>query len=132
MSETVDAALRTRMDEFDEAVLQRDAALAKQVLHPDYALVLVHPVPARMPRERWLAVLPDYRVSSWEVRDQVIDIDGDTASVLQWVEMQATVLGEDRSGSFIISDTWRRGPDGWQVWKRHSTPLVAGVMPGAS
>ena len=120
------------MSDFDQAVLQRDEALAQQVLHPDYALVLVHPTPAVMPRERWLAVLPDYLVSSWTVSEQTIDVDGDTAAVLQRVDMQATVLDQDRSGPFIISDIWRRGADGWQVWRRHSTPLAAGDMPGAS
>lgn len=132
MTETVDAALRARMAEFDQVVLKRDQVLAERVLHPDYALVLVHPTPARMPRERWLAVLPEYLVRSWDVGEQAIDVGGDIASVLQRVEMQATVLGADRSGTFIISDTWRRGDAGWQVWRRHSTPLAAGVMPGAS
>lgn len=132
MSEPVDAALRARMSDFDQAVLQRDEALAQRVLHPGYALVLVHPAPAVMPRERWLAVLPDYLVSSWTVSEQAVDVDGDTAAVLQRVDMQATVLGGDRSGLFIISDVWRRGADGWQIWRRHSTPLAAGDMPGAS
>jgi hypothetical protein len=26
---------------------------------------------------------------------------------------------------------WRRGEDGRRVWRRHSTPLEAGRMPGA-
>lgn len=132
MTESVDAALRARMNEFDEAVLQRDEQLARQVLHPDYALVLVHPTRTVMPRERWLAVLPDYLVSTWSVSEQTVDVDADTAAVLQRVDMEATVLGVDRSGPFIISDIWRRGADGWQVWRRHSTPLAAGDMPGAS
>lgn len=131
MTDTVDA-LRARMGEFDQAVLQRDSALAERVLHPDYALVLVHPAPAVMPRERWLAVLPDYLVDSWVVSEQAIDVDGDTAAVLQRIDMQATVLGEDRNGPFIISDIWRRGADGWRVWRRHSTPLAAGDMPGTA
>ena len=44
--------------------------------------------------------------------------------------MQATMLGEDRSGTFIVSDTWLRTGDEWQVWRRHSTPPQAGPMPG--
>jgi hypothetical protein len=45
--------------------------------------------------------------------------------------MHATVLGEDRSGTLVISDVWRRTAEGWRVWKRHSTPFEAGRMPGA-
>jgi hypothetical protein len=44
--------------------------------------------------------------------------------------MKATVLGEDRSGLFVISDVWRRGEQGWRVWRRHSTPLSAGALAG--
>lgn len=50
--------------------------------------------------------------------------------VLTLGTQHATVLGVDRSGRFVISDCWRRGADGkWRVWRRHSTPLSAGVMP---
>jgi len=52
------------------------------------------------------------------------------AAVLSKVYMRATVLGEDRSGLFVISDFWRHGKDGWRVWRRHSSPLTAGEMPG--
>jgi len=44
--------------------------------------------------------------------------------------MTAMVLGEDRSGAFVISDVWLRGADGWRIWRRHSTPLAAGPMFG--
>ena len=98
----------------------------------DYALVLVHPSAALMPRARWLEVLPDYVVHSYTIEEQRIDHDDDVAAVLSRVHMQATVLGEDRSGLFVISDVWRRREDGWRVWRRHSSPLAAGRMPGTS
>jgi hypothetical protein len=44
--------------------------------------------------------------------------------------MTATVLGQDRSGIFIVSDVWLSGADGWRIWRRHSTPFSAGAMPG--
>ncbi len=50
------------------------------------------------------------------------------AAVLQRVRMKATVFGQDRSGVFILSDVWRRGPGGWQIWRRHSTPLDAPAL----
>lgn len=126
-----DADLQARMDEFQRCIEQRDAAAADAVLDDDYALVLVHPSPAVMPRDRWLEVLPDYIVHDYELQERRTDVCDDCACVLQRVAMQATVLGEDRSGSFVISDFWRRGPSGWRLWKRHSTPLAAGGMPGA-
>ena len=122
--------LREQMTNFDSCVLNRDAALADAVLDDDYMLMLVAPSPALIPRGRWLEVLPDYIVHSYSVQHLDVHIDGDAAAVLQRVDMQATVLGEDRSGVFVITDIWRRRPDGWRVWRRHSTPLHAGPMPG--
>ena len=123
--------LAARMAEFDRVVLERDTELAESVLDEDYQLVLVQPSPAEMPRDRWLAVLPDYVVDEFLVESQQVDVDGDTAAVLSKVSMRATVLGQDRSGVFVVSDVWRRRPDGWRVWRRHSTPASAGRMPGA-
>lgn len=119
------------MSRFDEAVQQRDREAAEEILHPHYALVLVQPSPALMPRVRWLEVLDDYVVHSYVIEEQEVDEEQDVAAVLTRVDMRATVLGEDRSGRFVMSDVWRRDPDGWRVWRRHSTPLSAGEMPGA-
>ena len=123
--------LGSAMRSFDTAVHRRDRALADTVLDMDYALVLVHPAPATMPRARWLEVLEDYLVHSYDVEEQRVDESGDVAAVLSKVRMRATVLGDDRSGWFVISDLWRHGQDGWRIWRRHSTPLTAGEMPGA-
>ena len=114
---------------FEQVWTSRDPNLAVGVLHEDYALALVYPAPALTPRGRWLEMLPDYVVHSWSVLEQRVDVEGDVASVLQLVDMRATVLGKDRSGRFVITDTWLRGPDGWRIWRRHSTPLSAGPMP---
>ena len=117
--------------DFDREVIQRDHDIAERVLHPDFALVLVHPTAAIMPRQRWLETLDSYVVGDWKVEEELFDSADDIAAVLRRVRMQATVLGEDRSGAFIISDTWLRTASGWKVWRRHSTPLQAGHMPGA-
>jgi hypothetical protein len=109
----------------------RDVAGAEEILHSDYALVLVQPEAAVIPRGRWLEVLPDYVVHEYAVAERTGRVHGDVALVLHRDWMRATVLGEDRSGTFVISDLWRRGPGGWQVAERHSTPLAAGRMPGA-
>lgn len=123
--------LRARSADFDRAVLTRDRELAGAVLAEDYALVLVQPAPASMPRERWLQVLPDYVVDAWDVEEQVVEVRGDVGTVLQRVQMSATVLGQDRSGLFVISDIWVVEGGEWRVWRRHSSPMTAGEMPGA-
>lgn len=127
-----DQQLVEQMSRFERVVLDRDDALADAVLHPAFALVLIQPVPTVMPRSRWLEVLPDYVVHSWQVEEQQIHVEGDCAAVLQRVTMNATVLGGDRSGIFAISDVWLHGSGEWLVWRRHSTPLTAAKMPGVS
>jgi ketosteroid isomerase-like protein len=112
------------------ALRARDADAARNVLHPEYALVLVHPQPARVEREEWLRTLADYVITEWTVRGSAWDAYGDMATHLQLVDQTAVVLGADRSGPFALTDIWLRGADGvWRVWRRHSTPLRAGAMP---
>jgi hypothetical protein len=128
----VTAELKTRIEAFQRCIETRDRSLAEDVLDEDYALELVQPTVARMPRERWLEVLPDYIVHAYETEESILTIDGDYAVVLQRVSMSATVLGIDRSGYFVMSDVWRRRDGTWRVWRRHSTPVSAGSMPGAA
>ena len=123
--------LEHQTQEFERCVIERDRATAEAVLDRDFALVLVHPESAVMPRNRWLEVLSEYVVHEWTVQDRRLDIDEDgCAALLQRVQVRATVLGEDRSGPFVISDLWRLRDGSWRIWRRHSTPLVAGPMPG--
>jgi ketosteroid isomerase-like protein len=122
--------LQMAMSRFQRCIEDRDRAAAEAVLDEEYALVLVQPTLAAVPRERWLEVLDDYIVHDYAVEQSVVDIDGDVATVLHRDRMSATVLGEDRSGIFVLTDVWRRRSDGWRLWRRHSTPMSAGAMPG--
>ncbi len=117
------------MTRFDDAVQQRDRAAADEVVDADFVLVLVHPSRATVPRARWMEVLEDYVMHSYSVEEQIVDQSEEVATVFSRVRMRATVLGEDRSGIFVITDVWRLRADGWRIWRRHSTPLTAGELP---
>jgi hypothetical protein len=69
--------LELAMAEFQRCIAERDVEAATVVLDADYALVLVQPVAAVVPKDRWLAALPDYIVHSYDVREQLVDVDGD-------------------------------------------------------
>src|SRR3954466_3332525 len=101
-------SLQDAIARFQRCIMDRDRRTAEAVLHPDYALVLVQPARAVVPRARWLEVLADYIVHDYAGGESVLDVDGDTATVLHCDHMSATVLGEDRSGMFVITDVWRR------------------------
>lgn len=118
-----------RSEGWQRAIEARDVDTAANYLAEDYALVIVQPAGSIVPRADWLALLPDYVVTGYEVLERIVAIDGDLALMLQRVHQQATVRGADRSGIFVLSDTWRRRDGTWKVWRRHSTPLAAGAMP---
>ncbi len=73
------------------------------------------------PREPWLKVMPLYQIQEMTIDDIRAQIYGDIAVVtLLWTQ-KATVQGRDRSGTFFITDIWRKTPQGWQVAERHSS-----------
>lgn len=123
-----DEELLRRNEIWDRAIQDRDPDAARSVLADDYALVLIHPVRTVVSRDDWLGMLPGYVVHKWEVEEQVMDVSGDLAVVLQRIRMRATVNGADRSGLFAISDIWRRIDGEWRIWRRHSTPFTAGEL----
>jgi len=124
-----EAELIKRWAGWQRAIEQRDVEAARGFLADEYALELVQPQRAVVPREEWLRTLPEYVVSAYAILDQIVDIDGDLGLILHRAEMTATVRGADRSGLFVVTDTWRRASGEWRVWRRHSTPISAGVMP---
>ena len=74
--------LLRRNDDWERAIMDRDAAAAKSVLADDYALVLVQPVPVVMGIDEWIALLPDYVVHEWRVEERVVHALGDLAAIL--------------------------------------------------
>jgi hypothetical protein len=93
---------------WQQAIEARDAQAVIDFLHDDYALVLVVPAAVTMTREEWVRVLADYVVHEYVIHEQMVDVVGDTAVILTLATQRATVLGQDRSGRFILSDTWLR------------------------
>ena len=54
-------------------------------------------------------------------RMQVRDF-GETVAVSSLATQRATAFGQDRSGTFFLTDIWRAGADGaWQVIARYSS-----------
>ena len=125
---TLTEELQARIALWEQAIQDRDEALVRQVLAPGFALVMVEPVRSVMARNEWLEVLPDYVVHEWAVEEQIVDVDGDVAAVFERVRMRATVMGEDRSGVYVLSDLWRREGGEWLVWRRQSTSLSPGRL----
>lgn len=121
--------LLERWQGWQRSIEQRDVGAASGYLDDDYALELVQPNRAVFRRDAWLEMLREYVVSEYAVDEQIVDVEGELAIVMHRARMQAMVFGADRSGTFVITDVWRRRAGVWKVWRRHSTPLAAGAMP---
>jgi hypothetical protein len=114
---------------WQRSIEERDReAAAAGYLAEDYALELVQPSRAVFARHR-LETLREYVVSAYDIEEQIVDMAGDLGVVIHRARMQATVFGTDRSGTFVLTDVWRRQDGAWRVWRRYSTPLAAGEMP---
>ncbi len=126
-----DAEIEERTDLWQVAIEARDTEQAAAILSADYALIILQPSPVIVKREEWLRMLPDYDVRGYSVEERIVDGAGDLYTVFQRVNQTAIVKGADRSGIFILVDVWVREAAEWRVWRRHSTPLSAGVAPRA-
>jgi hypothetical protein len=120
--------LLERWQGWQRSIEERDVAAADGYLDDAFALELVVPQGTMVPRASWLETLPEYVVSSYAIHERFVDVDGDLGVILHRATMLATMFRADRSGTFVITDVWRRRNDVWRVWRRHSTPFQAGPM----
>src|SRR5258705_8797670 len=109
--------------------MRRDQTRVLEYLDDDYTLLVLTPTFNRVRRPEWLAMLPDYVISVWDVVSSEWDVQGDLAVHTHHINMVAVVMGGDRSGPVTMTDVWRRVDGRWRVWRRVSTPLTAGAMP---
>jgi ketosteroid isomerase-like protein len=112
-----------------EALMRRDQSRVLDYLDDDYNLIVLTPAFARMTRAEWLAMLPDYVISVWDIVSSEWDVQGDLAVHTHHINMEAVVMGGDRSGPVTMTDVWRKIDGRWRVWRRVSTPLTASAIP---
>ena len=115
--------------EWHATVMARQPDHAIEYLDEDFNLVVLYPGFARVTRAEWLAMLPDYVVSTWDVVSSAWDVQGDLAVHTHHINMDALVMGGDRSGPFTMTDIWRKADGRWRIWRRVSTPLHSAEMP---
>ena len=101
--------------------------LLERILAPEYRLLaLINGVLVSINRERWLKSVSMYIPKSFRYYNFDIRIYGKTAIVQLLFDQEATLNGQDRSGTFQITDVWVKNKIGWQVVHRHTTlkPMI--------
>ena len=115
--------------EWAQAILDNDMDKLERFVGQEYTLA-ANNFPGgrtRLSRQEWMATVPAYEVHSYEFANVIVNTYEDAAVVLADLELRATVLGEDRSGSFAVTDVWVKRDDRWQVVARSSifVPLAS-------
>lgn len=106
-----------------DAFQRKDISALQGMMADGYALVIaVEGMPLQVvPRDAWLESLDDYEIREAGVeRIHVRIYDCVAVAVMLW-RQSASLLGQDRSAVFMLTDIWVRVGDDWRLAERHSS-----------
>jgi hypothetical protein len=84
-------------------------------------------------RSEWLEITrSQYAISSFSFDWIEARVYGETAVVRSRYAQNASMGGEDRSASYLMTDVWVWREARWQIVTRHITPLTAPPEEGES
>ena len=115
--------IRKLQEAWMEAWISNDRAVLERILAPEFALVVSARPEARVDRAAWLRTAgTEYTCDAFRYDGMQVRDFGDVAVVSSVATQRATAFGQDRSGSFFLTDVWRAAADGrWQVIARYSS-----------
>jgi hypothetical protein len=103
------------------AWVARDAKMLKALTARNFILLMGSKPPAILDRPSWLeAAGKRWDCTSYRFGDIVVRGEGSVAVFSAPVELRATMDGRDWSGTFWITDVWRKGRmrRGWKLAER--------------
>ena len=122
------ADVRVLEAEWRDALLQKDEAAIRRLIHPQFKLVGIRSTGSvAVDLEQWIAALRRMDIAALEVRvtDCVALEDVIVATVdAQW---KVRYLGQPIDERVLLTDVWVREGGTWRVLRRHSSPVPAGV-----
>jgi hypothetical protein len=117
--------------EWRDALLSKDEAALRRLIHPRYKLVGIRSTGSvAVDLEQWIAALGRMDIAALEVR--VTDCVALDNVIVATVDAQWKVryLGQPIDERVLLTDVWVREDGRWQVVRRHSSPVPAGVSIG--
>jgi ketosteroid isomerase-like protein len=109
--------------EWMTAIQEQDFEALDKIIGPEYTYAATNH--GKQTRQQWWETVPAYTIKTFELRDlDVLDF-GHTAVAVCEYHQEAVVRGEPRSGTFLITDTWLRRDNRWQVVARSSIMMAA-------
>ena len=127
-----EAAVREAEQQWNAAILRRDADAASQFMAPEYQLLvgIEGRDLSRFPLQVWLNALPNYVIHRQIIHDMNVSLWGDVAvATLAYSQDAEPWNGRDISGNFMITDVWVFRDGRWLVAERHSSRLEKAPSP---
>jgi ketosteroid isomerase-like protein len=116
-------ALLALENEWARAVSERDTGAAEKILADDFALTSEGGVSEFMPREEWLATLPQIETGSLSCDVRQARVFGDTAVVRAHLHWEARMGELDFTGEYAVTDVFRKVDGRWRATWRISVRL---------
>ena len=114
--------------EWRDALFAKDEAALRKLIHPQFKLVGIRSTgTVAVGLADWLGALQKMDIASLEVRvTDSVRVDHTIVATVdaQW---KLRFMGHTIDERVLLTDVWVKGDDGWQVVRRHSSPVPAGV-----
>lgn len=111
-----------------DALIAKDEAALRRLIHPQFKLVGIRSTGSvTVDLEQWIEALKRMDIASLEVRvSDCVALDNTIVATVdaQW---RVRYLGQLIDERVLLTDVWVRENGGWQVVRRHSSPVPAGV-----
>lgn len=122
------ADIRELERQWRDALFAKDEGQLRQLIHPQFKLVGIRSTgTVAVGLEDWLLALRKMDLISLEVR--VMDAVRLDQTIVATVDAQWKLrfMGHAIDERVLLTDVWVKGDEGWQVVRRHSSPVPAGV-----
>ena len=122
------ADVRDLERQWRDALFAKDEASLRQLIHPQFKLVGIRSTgTVAVGLEDWLLALRKMDLISLEVR--VMDSLRLDQTIVATVDAQWKLrfMGHAIDERVLLTDVWVRVEEGWQVVRRHSSPVPPGV-----
>jgi len=119
----VQADFQRLEDTWAAAVTAGDVEAAADLLAEDFVLSSSGGVAPNVSRAQWLQTLPEIETASLTATVEEVRVFDSTAVVRARLVWQATLGQRDLSGTYAITDVFRRDAEDWKVSWRLSVRL---------
>lgn len=111
-----------------DALIAKDEAALRRLIHPQFRLVGIRSTGSvAVDLEQWIEALQRMDIASLEVRiTECVALESTMVATVdaQW---RVRYLGQLIDERVLLTDVWVREDGRWQVLRRHSSPVPAGV-----